>query len=324
MSSSLAQALPGIFQQAYVTSLLKNSGGGGLGSMMNSGIGGLGFGGLTGGAMGGNMMAGANPTNPLQGASALKGIGQFASEVQQVGAMRKMGLLPSAKEEKAAKSAGIGAGTGGAGDLMAQMMSLLQSMAGSSSGGVQKSLDVGGGSATSLGGSDSTPASMARDASGGPDQAMSQLMSMFSMLQSMLGSLGGGSAARQQAAPQQVAPQQAPQQQQGAPSLGSLLQAVGNPGAGGGLGGLPGAGGLGALMGAGGGLGGLPGAGGLGALMGAGGGLGGLPGAGGLGGLPGAGGGGLFPTIGDGFASIDAGINQALGSVFGSLSLARL
>ena len=152
MSSSITSTLPGIMQQAYYNSMIKSSSGGALGTSLG-GVGSLGFGGLVGGQAG---SVGGNPTNPLQGASALRGLNQFVGQVQQTAAMRKAGLLPTTQKQGAAgglaglmAALGGGGGTSGLGsaggsdpmNMLLQMFTMLQSMMG------------GGGSTGSLGGS---------------------------------------------------------------------------------------------------------------------------------------------------------------------------
>ncbi|HEY9686693.1 MAG TPA: hypothetical protein V6C52_06940 [Coleofasciculaceae cyanobacterium] len=265
-----------------MTSLLKSSlGGGGISSMMNSsGLGGLGFGGLTGGLTGGNMMAGANPLNPLQGASAVQGLGSFVNQVQTMGALRQMGYLPSTQRSNSS----------GGGDLMSQMMnmfSMLQTMMG------------GGSAAPESGGGQQAPFA---DNGTARDPMAEQLASMVGMLQALMASLGGQSQ-----------------------TVSAPVSQVSNANAfAGGLGDMSGFGGV--PMSSFGGLGGMAGLGGM--PMSGFGGLGGTAGLGGmagLGGVPGfGGGGGLFSGIGDGFASIDNALNQTVGSVLGSLSLAKI
>jgi hypothetical protein len=148
------------------------------------------------------------------------------------------------------------------------------------------------------------PSTQKSSSSGGGD-LMSQMMSMFSMLQSMMGSgsaesiLGGGQAngnGDDSTAEQLAGMLSMMQALMG--SLGGQTQTVSAP-----VAQMPGANAF---------------AGNLGGMAGLGGNMQ------GLGGMSGFGGGGFFSGIGDGFASIDSAINQTVGSVLGSLSLAKL
>ena len=79
--------------------------------------------------LGGKTAVGTNPLNPLQGQSALSGIGDFIKGIETKAAQRKAGLLPSTKKTApgaAALTAGGAAGVGGLEALLGQLMQQLQ------------------------------------------------------------------------------------------------------------------------------------------------------------------------------------------------------
>lgn len=134
--SSISSGLPGLFQNAYYGSLSNSAMGGGLGVASNSGLGGLGFGGLMPGLVSGGGMMGDN-LNPLAGHSALRGLGDFTNQVMYTGALRQMGYLPSTKGGGGGGAAGGGGGPQGMMQQLMQMFTMMQAMmSGDQTGGL--------------------------------------------------------------------------------------------------------------------------------------------------------------------------------------------
>lgn len=122
MSVQLSASLPGVFQNTLRSGLT----GGNTNTSSISNLGGL---------VGGSSSAasvGQNPLNPLQGASALRGLNGFVSNLVQTNNLRKAGALPGG-------TTGAAAGGGGSEQqLMSTLMtlfSMLQSALASQQGG---------------------------------------------------------------------------------------------------------------------------------------------------------------------------------------------
>ncbi len=133
--SSLSAQIPGLFQNAFQSSLLTSASRSSLdtlGSMANSfGVvgGSLGGGGLTGGGLtGGGLFGGGGLTTA--GSSAVSGINDFVSQIMYTSQLRKLGLLPSGSNSFGGFGGGFSSFGGGFGGFGQAAVSPEQQMLG--------------------------------------------------------------------------------------------------------------------------------------------------------------------------------------------------
>lgn len=180
MANQISSALPGIFQNAFMGSLLKSSTGGGT---INSLAAGSNFG-LTGGVIGGTGLTSSNPNNPLQGATALSGLDNFVGSLMMSSQLRKAGLAGPVGVPGGAGGLAAGGGADPAAllSMIQTLMSQLQSMSGQ-------------GGAPATGGAGAAISPFAPAPVGAAPQAASPIAAAAPQAAGgggLLGSLGGG------------------------------------------------------------------------------------------------------------------------------------
>jgi hypothetical protein len=188
-SSNLAS----VFQNSYQNALLGKNSLGTSGSLASS-------------ALLGQQVPGSNPLSPLQGQTAVMGLGAFVADIQSRDAQRKAGLIPSSSSSAAASS-GASAGGLDSSSLATMLNSVLSSFGGStlpsssSSASKSKMINTAGdlSGLTSLNGLqgntnfsnasfDTTGRSQGTQSTA---QLMGQLQEMFTLLTQVMGMMSG-------------------------------------------------------------------------------------------------------------------------------------
>jgi hypothetical protein len=192
INTSLSGSLATLFQNAYVNSLTRRNSLGGSSALASLAL--------------NTPVPGSNPINPLQGVSAINGIGSFALQIQQTAAARRAGILPPVGD--AARAA--------AGNPLNQIFSLLGGLGGGLPGGLPlldvaaippvaaDATDGGAGNAGNAAGAPAAPAPAAAAPALGaapapaapgtpPDQA--QLVAQLQMLLRTVQGLSGATPA---------------------------------------------------------------------------------------------------------------------------------